>query len=243
MSTYVVSDIHGLKDRYDAMMKDLCLKEDDVLYVLGDVIDRGPYGISILRDIMKRKQVTMLLGNHEYMMKQYYEAKEGLFEDPNEAYVIQDRWYRNHCESTMKEFESLSKEEQKEILLYLGSLPLAVCDLMVNGKTYYLTHGCASEEFLEGTIYEKDLDGCSVTVEHFVWNRMDIQTSMLEDRCIVVGHTPTLFFQNNTPYEIFYNTDDIKDAHVIDIDCGCAANNSNTQLGVLCLDDLTVRYY
>ena len=74
MSTYVMSDVHGLKCRYDAMLEALALKEEDTLYILGDVIDRGPDGIAILRDVMTREHVVMLLGNHEYMMKQYYEA-------------------------------------------------------------------------------------------------------------------------------------------------------------------------
>lgn len=57
MSTYVMSDVHGLKDRYDAMLKALALKEEDTLYILGDVIDRGPDGIAILRDEIGRAHV------------------------------------------------------------------------------------------------------------------------------------------------------------------------------------------
>ena len=41
MSTYVMSDVHGLKDRYDAMLEALALQNEDTLFVLGDVIDRG----------------------------------------------------------------------------------------------------------------------------------------------------------------------------------------------------------
>ena len=69
MTNYACSDIHGLKERYDHMME--YIKEEDTLYLLGDVIDRGKDGIAILLDVMKRKNVVMLLGNHEYMMKQY----------------------------------------------------------------------------------------------------------------------------------------------------------------------------
>ena len=44
------------------------MKESDTLYILGDVIDRHPYGITILRKIMKMPNAKMLLGNHEYIM-------------------------------------------------------------------------------------------------------------------------------------------------------------------------------
>ncbi|MBQ8662705.1 MAG: metallophosphoesterase [Eubacterium sp.] len=43
------------------------IKEEDTLYVLGDVIDRGPYGMKILQDMMMRPNVIPILGNHEYM--------------------------------------------------------------------------------------------------------------------------------------------------------------------------------
>ena len=60
LSTYVMSDVHGLKDRYDAMLEALALQNEDTLFVLGDVIDRGRDGIAILLDIMNRDNVYML---------------------------------------------------------------------------------------------------------------------------------------------------------------------------------------
>lgn len=37
---YVMSDIHGNMNRYNSIMKQIKLQETDILYVLGDVIDR-----------------------------------------------------------------------------------------------------------------------------------------------------------------------------------------------------------
>ena len=48
---YVMSDIHGQKRRFDSVMKQINLQPDDTLYILGDVIDRNPDGIKILRQI------------------------------------------------------------------------------------------------------------------------------------------------------------------------------------------------
>lgn len=65
------SDLHGQYETYKAITKRL--KNKDKLYILGDVIDRGPGGIKILQDIMRRKsrgQVEFLVGNHELMMIQ-----------------------------------------------------------------------------------------------------------------------------------------------------------------------------
>ena len=64
---YCISDIHGEFDRYQAMLEEIHLTDDDTLYVIGDAIDRAPGGIDILEDIMARKNVVMLVGNHEQM--------------------------------------------------------------------------------------------------------------------------------------------------------------------------------
>ena len=54
---YVVSDIHGNLENWKSILKKINLKEDDELYVLGDVIDRHPNGIDILLQIMSMKDV------------------------------------------------------------------------------------------------------------------------------------------------------------------------------------------
>lgn len=65
---YVLSDIHRNMKRFNSIMEQINLKSEDTLYVLGDVIDRYPNGIRILRKLMKMDNVKMLLGNHEYMI-------------------------------------------------------------------------------------------------------------------------------------------------------------------------------
>ena len=65
---YVMSDIHGNERRFNSIMKQIDLRPEDTLYVLGDVVDRHPGGIRILRRIMAMPNAKMILGNHEYMM-------------------------------------------------------------------------------------------------------------------------------------------------------------------------------
>ena len=42
---YVMSDIHGNLDRFEKVLKQIDLQDDDKVYILGDVIDRNPYFI------------------------------------------------------------------------------------------------------------------------------------------------------------------------------------------------------
>lgn len=69
---YVCSDIHGMKGSYKEALKKL--NEDDVLYILGDAIDRGDDGIEILIDIAihsgengRKPRVEYILGNHDLL--------------------------------------------------------------------------------------------------------------------------------------------------------------------------------
>lgn len=69
MSTYVISDIHGNYKKYKRLLEMIDFKDKDTLYVLGDVIDRGPEGIKVLKDMMSQPNVIPILGNHEFMAK------------------------------------------------------------------------------------------------------------------------------------------------------------------------------
>ena len=242
MSIYVMSDVHGLKDRYDAMMEKL-IKEEDTLYVLGDVVDRGPDGIAILQDLMRRPNVYMLLGNHEYMMMQYYQVVHKELEEPLDGWTIMDRWNRNGCHPTIAQFEALTLQEQDEILEYIADLPLAYAEVKVNDALYYLVHGCPQLAFDKGIITRDQAIANGSTVENFVWDRIQEDTPLFEDRCVITGHTPTVFLQKNRPFQIWSKDPDLNKTKLIDIDCGCAAASADSQLAVFCLDDHSVFYF
>ena len=49
---YCMSDIHGDYEKYCRMLEIIRLREEDRLYILGDVVDRGPEPIQILLDMI-----------------------------------------------------------------------------------------------------------------------------------------------------------------------------------------------
>ena len=63
---YVMSDIHGNAIRFNSIMEQIDLQPEDTLYILGDVIDRYPDGIRILRLLMSMPNVQMLLSVRRY---------------------------------------------------------------------------------------------------------------------------------------------------------------------------------
>ena len=66
MSTYVMSDIHGDYEGYLKILDKIKFSDSDVLYINGDVIDRGMGGIKILQHMMMHSNIYPILGNHEF---------------------------------------------------------------------------------------------------------------------------------------------------------------------------------
>ena len=58
MVIYCMSDIHGELDKFERMLDLIHFSDEDHLYILGDVIDRGALGVDILRRIMAARPPT-----------------------------------------------------------------------------------------------------------------------------------------------------------------------------------------
>ena len=67
MSIYVTADLHGEYDKFIEILRKIDLQDTDTLYVLGDVLDRGPHPIKCLLKLMEMPNAICLVGNHELM--------------------------------------------------------------------------------------------------------------------------------------------------------------------------------
>ncbi len=86
---YAMSDIHGNLDKYKSILQLIEFSEEDELYIIGDVIDRGAHGIELLMDIRKRSNVHLIMGNHELMAVQTLLAKdEREWEDKLDLWIM-----------------------------------------------------------------------------------------------------------------------------------------------------------
>ena len=107
---YVMSDIHGQASAFYKMLKKICFSGNDQMYVLGDVIDRGPDGIEIIKYVMSKPNITLLIGNHEHMMLDA--LRTGLSHD-------YDLWFYNGGMITLDNFNELGSAEKDKMLEYL----------------------------------------------------------------------------------------------------------------------------
>lgn len=227
---YAVSDIHGRFDKYESMLKIINLSDEDELYVIGDVIDRGPDGIKILKDIMKRSNVHMLLGNHELM------AVETILATDEESKLENlDLWMWNGGNTTLQDLLALDEEERERIVSFLSSLPVSM-EVEAGGQKFYLVHGFPADEIKEQ-----------------VWARPNLDTpNPFKDCILVIGHTPVSLLHENANRNIsgyinYLNSvgGHFKIEHAdgfIDIDCGCCYELPGVRLGCLRLDDMEEFY-
>lgn len=130
---YAVSDIHGCYDKYVQLLHRIDLKETDALYVLGDMIDCGPDGLKILRDISMLPNIIPFLGNHEYAALTCLPwLMEELTETNTEPDVLLWRlesirgWMSDGGDTTVKEFRWLSRSARQDVLDILEDLTVYV---------------------------------------------------------------------------------------------------------------------
>ena len=52
--TYVMSDLHGMYDKFIAMLEKIDFSDSDELFIIGDIIDRGERPVDILEYVMDK---------------------------------------------------------------------------------------------------------------------------------------------------------------------------------------------
>lgn len=228
---YVMSDVHGEYEKYLTMLERISFSENDTLFVLGDVVDRGPEPIRLLQDMASRDNVYLVKGNHEVMAsyvlrKLNVEITEENADSHINAELMQIiiEWHHNGGYITMKQFRALSDDEKLDLLDYLDDAPLYdVAD--VGSNTFVLVHSGLGN-FKE----EKRLSQYSY--DELACMRPDFGRQYYKDSSIYIvsGHTPTLAVSGKP--EIFRSHNNIL------IDCGATYGG---RLACLCLD--TMREY
>lgn len=229
--TYVLSDIHGNLRRFESVMNQINLQPDDTLYILGDVVDRYPHGVKILRQIMKMPNVKMLIGNHEYMMlRAIGHCKDAADEKENTNWKERRLWYRNGGMVTHEYLKHIKKEYRADVFRYIRQLPINI-DIQVNGINYKLVHASPIENFMSLYAYSYEYEN---EKEFAVWERWKEWHHIPDGFVLVFGHTPTNHFQNAEPMRIW------KGDNAIGIDCGCGYDYG--RLACLRLDDMKEFY-
>lgn len=227
MATYVISDIHGEYELFIKLLEKIRFTSADTLYVLGDVIDRGPHPIKALLKLMEMPNAVCLVGNHEVMALKCLkflrqEITESSIEKIDEKLLDNlATWQYNGAETTISEFRRLDEETQLDVLDFMEDF-LVYETLTIEGKNYLLVHGG-----LGNFSPEKDIEDYSL--HDIVWERPDYGRQYFENTYLVTGHTPTQLIAENEKTGYIY-----REKNHIAIDCG--ACNPSGRLAAICLE-------
>lgn len=231
---YVSSDWHGWPlTQIKQLLARADFGDEDFLFVLGDVIDRGKEGAQLLRWLTQQPNVQLILGNHEAMLLSckylFAEVSEDtLSELTAEKLNLFQAWLENGGGPTATGLKQILKENPDElegILEYLHDAPLYEM-LEVKGQRFILTHaGIANFD------EEKPLD--VYEANDFLWARPSLNQKYYKNATVIFGHTPTI------AYGEAYKGKPIFSEGWICVDTGAA---SGLPPVLLRLDDMKVFY-
>lgn len=193
---YIISDIHGCYDQYRMLLEKLHFSDTDELYVLGDVVDRGPEPIKVLQDMRKRTNVVFILGNHDFTM--YSIMRHLMVEVTKENYdshltkeimLVLNLWLQDGGRITMEQFRDLDCAQMKDILDYIAEASLYEV-IKHNGKEYRLVHAGLSN-------FEPDKGLDEYELYDFLEERTDYARRYYpqDNIYLVTGHTPTVYIE------------------------------------------------
>ena len=198
MRQFAISDIHGCKKTFEALLDRIACSKGDTLFLLGDYVDRGPDSKGVIDRIWALQhdgyQIHCLKGNHEELVLR---AASGNF-------TFLEKWLKTDGKDTMDSFGvSQCADIPAAYLHWMSALPY-----YLEVDNYLLVHA--------GLDFKLD-DPLSDTTE-MCWLRdwyHHIRYDWLKGRIILHGHTPV------DVETIQYQFANLEASQYLDIDNGC----------------------
>lgn len=229
---YAVADIHGCYREFLELLEKINFSDDDEMYILGDMMDKGPDPIKLVQDLMMRPNVYPILGNHDYaaltVLRKFNteiteeNAESHLSSEDMMNYVY---WLQDGGSTTSDQFTKLSLEDREEVLEYLEECSIYE-EVTVGGRDYVLVHAD-----LYGFHTEKGLDEYSLP--DLILHIADYEKTYYDDKFLITGHTPTFKIREDGEPLVYE-----KNNHIA-IDCGCIYG---CKLAAYCLDEHKAYY-
>mgnify|MGYP005749543995 FL=1 len=172
MARYALTDVHGCAQTLKAMvLNQLELKKEDELYILGDLVNKGPDSKEVIDFVIhlqkQHYQVTCLRGNHDEMLLQAsVKGEKALNLTPTEKKLTMQSF-------GIDRFEQLSEKYVK----FIENLPhyLELPD-------YFIVH--AGFDFKQPDIF-RDKDAM-LNIRNY-----KVNSDKINNKRLLHGHTPT----------------------------------------------------
>ena len=213
MATYVTSDAHGHLRALAHAFEMAQPGADDTVFVLGDMIDRGPDPVGVLRLMQQLPNVHVLMGNHESMLVNALVKGDAM---------ERVTWEMNGGFATTTAFAGLADSDRIELLDWLANLPVfGIADVIDRrpsfggrlSRPYILTHAGIDIEVMHDSLDARGFDASTYSAatandlfeamgdqdaQDLLWIRGDFwafPTGLVDGRghgpIVVAGHTPS----------------------------------------------------
>lgn len=251
MARFAFSDLHGNYKLWE-MIK-AATQPDDILYCLGDNIDRGPDGFKICAEQAEMKNIFVLQGNHEAM------AAAAIPDLYNDRQTREARlWFQNGGDRTWDSIKLLPPHIIEHFANWCGSLDTTMGILNDRDQVIYLDHAgfTLGQENLADPLWDRSHFWDSwpedeVYESHTDWDKAS-------NTYLVHGHSPVQYLvkqlakvdpnwthEINKTWEIKNNIIKPKiieycNGHKFDIDLGTTQSNRTALFN---LDTFEVKYF
>lgn len=239
----VTSDIHGCRLHLENILKEADFTTEDILIVVGDMIEKGPDSLGTLRYIMKLYEggnVIPLIGNVDALRLQIIEELCPENVESFYQYLLELRKWKGtsfydelarECGFVIESPEDLLRSKEKVIIHFGKEFSFLVgLPTVVETQKFVFVHGGLPQKEPEENLHQSFR---SLTkVDCFMTS-----TPHHYEKYVVVGHWPVSLYNSS-----IQQMDPIIDRqkHIISIDGGCGIKR-NGQLNLLVIPDINCR--
>ncbi len=190
--TFVVANLYGRLEKFEKLIKKINLKDSDILYVLGNIVDYGDQSIELVNDLSGRYNVYSVLGEHDYKAYLLLSEFDRMIKEGGvpSASFTKDMisWAQDGGQATLEAFKDADSDSKEGFLDYLSDLPVFEEVTLKNGKEFVLTcRGIAD--------FDKNTDLYDYSLDAFINGFLDLDKTYFDEKTMIVGyldyeHTP-----------------------------------------------------
>ena len=109
--TYVVSNLHGDYDKFTELLRTISFRDDDLMYVLGDLVDFGEQSMELIADLSVRLNVYCIAGEHDFRAAKLLTGFDKMLKNggaPDGDYIAEmTAWVQDGGQTTLEGFRAL----------------------------------------------------------------------------------------------------------------------------------------
>lgn len=236
----VTSDIHGYLSYFKKVLDNACFCDNDILFIVGDIIEKGPENLKTLRYIMelcKKGNVIPLIGNVDaYRLKLIYNLSEENVESFYNYIFTMRKWVGTsfyeelaaECGFTINSPDDILLSKQAVITHFENEFNfLANLPAVIETQNYIFVHGGLREKQVSDNSDKGVLE--LTKYDAFAEN-----TPHIFDKYVIAGHWPVVLYGNDVPQ---MNPVINREKKIISIDGGCGVKKDG-QLNLLIIPDI-----